>query len=159
MARLTIWTENGAALDLDNPQNEIEAKQQLMEKYKLAINKLAEYEDADERLFSVLKPMLQSGSININLPVTDKSFHKLLSKRYDKSLNIVTVYKNPKDYPQKYVGRLFLIRPIKDGKTEPTNVFIVKDTLEELQQHIPKMYRRLNRDIKDDPVIYETWIW
>lgn len=48
MTRLTQWTPYGASLILDDPQNEEEAKKQLMDKYKLAINKLAKYEDRDD---------------------------------------------------------------------------------------------------------------
>lgn len=47
--RLTQWTENGASLILDNPQNENEARKQLMQKFKLACNKLAELEDKIEQ--------------------------------------------------------------------------------------------------------------
>lgn len=48
MGRLTIRTENGAALKLDNPQNETEARKQLHDKYLIAIDKLAHYEDLEE---------------------------------------------------------------------------------------------------------------
>ena len=47
--RLTQWTENGASLVLDNPQNAEEARTQLMEKFKLSCNKLAELEDKIEQ--------------------------------------------------------------------------------------------------------------
>ena len=47
--RLTQWTENGASLVLDNPKNAEEARTQLMEKFKLACNKLAEIEDKIEQ--------------------------------------------------------------------------------------------------------------
>jgi len=45
MGRLTIQTPNGAALSLNNPANEREARKQLMAAYKIAVNKLAAYED------------------------------------------------------------------------------------------------------------------
>lgn len=48
MGRLTIRTEKGAALKLDNPQNEAEARKQLHDKYLIAIEKLAHYEDSEE---------------------------------------------------------------------------------------------------------------
>lgn len=48
MGRLTIRTEKGAALKLNNPQNEIEARKQLHDKYLIAIEKLAHYEDLEE---------------------------------------------------------------------------------------------------------------
>lgn len=44
MGRLTIDTPTGAALKLDNPKNDSEARQQLAKKYILAINLLAEFE-------------------------------------------------------------------------------------------------------------------
>ena len=47
--RLTQWVNDGASLILDNPKNELEARQQLMEKYKQACIKLAEYEDLEEQ--------------------------------------------------------------------------------------------------------------
>ena len=49
MGRLTIRTEKGAALKLNNPQNEIEAGKQLHDKYLIAIEKLAHYEDMEEQ--------------------------------------------------------------------------------------------------------------
>ena len=43
--RLTQWTPTGASLILDEPKDEIEARGQLMRQFKLAVNKLAAYED------------------------------------------------------------------------------------------------------------------
>jgi len=43
--RLTEHTPNGASLKLDNPRNDSEAREQLMAKWKIAVNKLAAYED------------------------------------------------------------------------------------------------------------------
>lgn len=45
MNRLTKRTQKGAALKLDNPKTEKEAIKQLHDKYLLAIEKLAAYED------------------------------------------------------------------------------------------------------------------
>ena len=59
MERLTVQTPTGAALKLNNPSTEQEAREQLMEAYKVAINKLAAYEDAEEYgllLFPPIKP-------------------------------------------------------------------------------------------------------
>lgn len=47
MNKLTIITEKGAALKLNYPNTEQEAREQLMSAYKVAINKLAEYENTD----------------------------------------------------------------------------------------------------------------
>lgn len=52
MGRLTIRTEEGAALKLDNPQSEAEARRQLHDKYIIAIEKLAAYEDLEEQGYS-----------------------------------------------------------------------------------------------------------
>ena len=48
MERLTERTPKGAALKLNNPSNEHEAREQLMSAYKVAIDKLADYEDLEE---------------------------------------------------------------------------------------------------------------
>ena len=55
----------------------------------------------------------------------------------------------------KYVGRLLLV----NSKIKLTEIFIAKDTLEEIRRQIPDFYTRLNRNKYDDPVIYETYIW
>ena len=48
MKRLTVYTEKGPALSLDGPyRNEQEAKTALMERYRQAVAKLAEYENID----------------------------------------------------------------------------------------------------------------
>lgn len=49
MKRLTVNTPKGPALKLDNPQTEQEARERLMEKYTIAIRKLARYEDLEEQ--------------------------------------------------------------------------------------------------------------
>lgn len=45
MNRLTIKSNNGYALKLNNPQNDVEAKTQLMKQFKLSVNRLAEFEN------------------------------------------------------------------------------------------------------------------
>lgn len=61
--RLTIMTESGAALILDNPRNDAEARTQLMKKYRLAINKLAAYEQLEEE-GKIKVPLIISGDLN-----------------------------------------------------------------------------------------------
>ncbi|WP_196603445.1 hypothetical protein [Pectinatus haikarae] len=87
--------------------------------------------------------------------ITDQQFREILSRRIDGYINIVAVYEKPKDYPDKYVGRLLLV----NSKIKLTEIFIAKDTLEEIRRQIPDFYTRLNRNKYDDPVIYETYIW
>lgn len=47
--RLTEYNKTGWALKLDEPQNEFEARQQLMSKFKLACEKLGKLEDILEK--------------------------------------------------------------------------------------------------------------
>lgn len=61
--RLTIMTKSGAALILDNPRNDAEARTQLMKKYRLAINKLAAYEQLEEE-GKIKVPLIISGDLN-----------------------------------------------------------------------------------------------
>ncbi|MGD9567541.1 MAG: hypothetical protein AB7V48_04365 [Sedimentibacter sp.] len=65
---------------------------------------------------------------------------------------IIVVYKNPLDYPNKYVARLWGI------KNNATNMVVIKDSLEEIRKAIPKGMQRLKATSKDDPVIVETYI-
>ena len=65
---------------------------------------------------------------------------------------VVTVYKSPKDYPGKYVARLFDL-------DMPTRFVFVADTYQELLDKIPvQQLARLDRDEKDDPAIVEVWM-
>lgn len=56
MERLTMHTPTGAALKLNSPNTEQEAREQLMLFYKIAVNKLAAYEDAEEQGRLVILP-------------------------------------------------------------------------------------------------------
>ena len=66
-----------------------------------------------------------------------------------------TIYYNTKDFPGKYVVRLW------DGN-KPMRLASVKDTLEEARSTIPAdkpvPFRRIGRFPTDDPVIVETWV-
>jgi hypothetical protein len=72
-------------------------------------------------------------------------------------LSIWTVYDHPRDYPDRYVARQFIVTA---GEAEPTlNVIMATDLetlratlLNELHMH------RIPRSERDDPVIVETWI-
>lgn len=61
------------------------------------------------------------------------------------------VFKNPKDFPDKFVVRLF------DGQ-QPTRLVAVKDTLEEARATIPKIFYKVPCSEKDDHIIVETWL-
>jgi len=73
-----------------------------------------------------------------------------------KMLRMWTVYRHPRDYPGKYVARLWEI----DASGHPnTGSIVVSDTLESLQDELEAMgLVRLIRSPGDDPVIVETWL-
>ena len=64
---------------------------------------------------------------------------------------LICVYKNPADYPDKYVARLW------DVDT-PTTLVAVADSLEEIRAAKPPQMVIMQRQPNDDPVIVETWI-
>ena len=68
---------------------------------------------------------------------------------------IIVVYKNPKDYPDAYVARVW-----EAARNLPTNTFIKRKTLQEIRRDIRKagFTTRFARQQKDDPVIMESWI-
>lgn len=68
---------------------------------------------------------------------------------------MVTVYKNPTDFPDKYVARIF---DIKDGRPLAQPYALIKDSLEEIHKVIPDQFIRMPRDPQDDPKIQEVWI-
>lgn len=61
------------------------------------------------------------------------------------------IYQRPKDYPRKFVARLWDL-------DEPTATVLVADTLEEVRGLLPAGLFRLARLELDDPVIVETWM-
>ena len=65
---------------------------------------------------------------------------------------VVAVYKSPKDYPDKYVARLFDL-------DRPTRFVFVADTYQELLDKIPvQQLTRMDRNPGDDLVIMEVWM-
>jgi hypothetical protein len=69
------------------------------------------------------------------------------------------IYKNPKDFPGKYVIRRHGLDP--DGSTIAERGCIIAATLEgareSLEYFYPGLYR-LGRHPQDDPVIVESWV-
>jgi hypothetical protein len=70
------------------------------------------------------------------------------------ALPMWTVYRQPRDYPENYVARLFVTIP----SPVATHVAIVADTLEELRKALPAGLLRLERQPADEPQIVEVWI-
>jgi len=68
-----------------------------------------------------------------------------------KNLTNWTIYKHPKDYPDKVVARKFIL-------DKPTSEIIIGNTIEEVRSGIPKGLTRFLPDERDDSVIVETWL-
>ena len=64
---------------------------------------------------------------------------------------IIAIYKHPKDYPDKYVARVFDI-------DRPTFLAVTADTLEEIRGCVPEGMHRVPRSQNDDPTVVESWI-
>jgi hypothetical protein len=73
------------------------------------------------------------------------------------NLPLFAIYENPKDFPNKYVVRLWEINR-QLGKTIATRYCVVKDTLEECRKALPPGLYRIGRESSDDPIIIESWI-
>ncbi|WP_341285192.1 hypothetical protein [Priestia megaterium] len=69
----------------------------------------------------------------------------------DLKLPVITVFYNTLDIPNKYAARLL-------DANQPTNVVVIKDTLDEIRNIIPPHYTCLNRDPSDPPTMIETWL-
>ena len=65
-------------------------------------------------------------------------------------LHIYTIYKNPSDYPDKYVVRLFV-------NSVATDIHSLHDTPDEARAPLRGLYC-MDRHASDDPVIVETWL-
>lgn len=72
-------------------------------------------------------------------------------------LSLWTVYDHPRDFPNGYVAREWVI---ENGEYEPTANFMVAPNLEVLREILLAQMHlaRLPRSEGDDPVIVETWI-
>lgn len=68
---------------------------------------------------------------------------------------LITVYQNTtKDYPGKFVARLFDIRP---GEVRYTRYIMLAENLQQIHEDIPKHMTRFAPQSTDDPVVLETW--
>ena len=67
---------------------------------------------------------------------------------------IICVFRNPKDYPDKCVARIF------DG-TKPTNIVITRDTVDEIREDIVRRFPDklpFARCKEDHKSVVESWI-
>lgn len=65
---------------------------------------------------------------------------------------LIVIYKNPSDFPGKYVARLFNL-------DVPTKMCAIADTYQEILKAIPRQIMvRFPRNMEDDKCIVETWV-
>jgi hypothetical protein len=64
---------------------------------------------------------------------------------------IISVFFDTIDIPKKYVARLFDL-------DKPTDIVVIKDTLEELRSIIPSELTRIERHQNDHPTVVEIWL-
>ncbi len=64
---------------------------------------------------------------------------------------LITIYRSPKDYPGKYVARVFDLNI-------PTLLAVTADTLEEIRKCVPAIMHRMPRRPEDDPCIVEAYV-
>jgi hypothetical protein len=141
---------------------------------KQAIYLLSKAEYSNEELTKSLTSHLQSGIIVYNStdpiePFDEKfydDFKNQIIKLVDNlreidysgmDLALFVVYRNPIDFPQKYVVRL---QGYVNGKHYLTNLVMVKNTYEECRKEINRagFNIRVPRDEQDDKSIVECWI-
>ena len=71
-------------------------------------------------------------------------------------LVMYTIYDHPRDYPDNYVVRAFILT--SEGKQYASEECKLADSLEEARKFVPPDKVLTKRYPHDDPVIVETWI-
>lgn len=79
----------------------------------------------------------------------------------DRLLELWTLYAHPRDYPDSYVVRQFVV--LDDGKLwmNPARPIIEEKTLEAAREKLRQLLPNgipIPRDTNDEPQIVETWI-
>lgn len=95
---------------------------------------------------------LQNGIINA---VLDTMRFPMVKKVFDDFI-VWTIYEHPKDYPDRFVARLFTVTP--EAGAQPTKYHLLADSLEEIRNLLPPGLVRIERDLADEPQIVERWI-
>ncbi|MFL1449166.1 hypothetical protein ACI77O_12295 [Pseudomonas tritici] len=72
----------------------------------------------------------------------------------DEQYSIWVVYDHPIEYPDKFVGRRWEVKP----EHGPTEDILLADSVDALRQQLPAGLIRLPRNVADNPSIVETWI-
>lgn len=70
-------------------------------------------------------------------------------------LTVWTIYRNPRDYPGRWVLRAF---DVSVEGTKARSECVVAQTLEEVRIALPPGRVPLGRANGDDPAVYECWV-
>lgn len=71
------------------------------------------------------------------------------------TLEMWVIYERPRDYPDSFVVRRWLI---EKGSPVPTDTIRVVASLEEAREQVPAGLYRMDRQPVDDPYIAEVWV-
>lgn len=73
----------------------------------------------------------------------------------DRKNHMITIYDHPLDYPDTYVARLWIKKPLA-----ATNIIVCSSELDTLRKDIQAagFLVRIDGEIEYDPVILETWL-
>jgi hypothetical protein len=71
----------------------------------------------------------------------------------EEDLSIWTVYAHPRDYPDHFVARRFVL-----ATATPTSDVLIASTLDDLRAMLPPGFYRMPRMPGDDVNIIEVWI-
>jgi len=74
-----------------------------------------------------------------------------------RELTVWTIYRNPSDYPGRWVMRGHEIFP-HVGIVRPHEACFVAESLDEIRAKVPPGTRCVGRAPEDYPVIYECWL-
>jgi len=100
----------------------------------------------------MIKPINNEYRADFDLLVD--SFRVDLNLRTISTFPMISIYKSPKDYPRKYVARVFDIRP---GEVHATRYVMISDDLEVLRAALPNGFSYIDKTPKDDPELVEVW--
>jgi hypothetical protein len=72
-------------------------------------------------------------------------------------LPVFVIYRNPRDFPGKWVCRRQVATSAGEVKSDP-EPFAVEDSYRRIRARLPYGLTHLDRHPDDDPTIVETWI-
>lgn len=80
-----------------------------------------------------------------------ETFDEINFREVTSKMPMIVIYKNPTDFPDQHVARLWDL-------SKPTEIAVVRKTLDEIRNVIPYEFVNIGRYVNDDPVIVESWI-